>query len=297
MIPGPVVAYFGNSLGGGLLDALEEFSPKASVGSKDGGEQLMLGNRKVSFIFNSDYLRSYYQGVISDHFGRRRSQRYSESIRDHVVYDGADTDRFYPAGILPTPAVFAFLGRPVHPGKGFYDFCRAMTLLPEKIIGGIEVIGDGDQLHEGLDILKEGGRSHLLRHVGSASQDKVSKLLREASVMVLPTRDESIPIAVTEAMATGLAVVTSRLAGIPELFRDGEAGLLVDPGDLGQLVKACRRLAEEHLLTAQLGAAARALVVNKYRRRDSLERMAKICTDTFALARPLNPHCEPVVSI
>jgi glycosyltransferase involved in cell wall biosynthesis len=191
--------------------------------------------------------------------------------------------------------VFAFLGRPVHPGKGYLDFCKAMTLLPEKFIGGIEIIGDGNQLADGLAILKEGGRAHLLRHVGSASQEKASQLLREASVMVLPTRDDCLPIAVAEAMATGLAVVTSRLAGIPELVQDGESGLLVDPGDIGQLVNACQRLAENHVLTVRLGAAARALVFKKYRRDDSLERIATICTETFALRGRLNPQLDSTV--
>ena len=281
-IPGPVVAYFGNSLGGGLLDALEEVGPNVGATSKHKTLQSASESRQVSFVFNCEYLRCYYQGVISDHFARRRTHRYSEGVRDYVLYDGAETDRFYPADNLPYPAVFAFLGRPVHPGKGYLDFCKAMTLLPENCVGGIQIIGNGNQLAEGLAILEDGGRSHLLRHVGSASQDDASKLLREASVMVLPTRDDSIPIAVTEAMATGLAVVTSRLAGIPELIQDGKSGLLVDPAHLGQLVHACRRLAEDKVLTARLGAAARALIVKKYCRRHSLERMAMICTEAFS---------------
>jgi glycosyltransferase involved in cell wall biosynthesis len=281
MIPGPIVAYFGNSLGGALLDALEEFGPKSELDGEYKGLHSLSG-RPVTFVFNCDYLQSYYRGLITDHFSQRRTGRYSETVRDYVIYDGADTDRFHPADELPHPVVFAFLGRPVHPGKGFFDFCQAMTLLPENCIGGIEIIGDGNQMSEGLKILKEGGRSHLISRAGGATLNEAPERLRRSSVMVLPTRDDSIPIAVTEAMATGLAVVTTRLAGIPELVRDGETGLLVDPGDVGQIVRACRLLAENHSLAARLGTAARALVVERFQRRKSLDRMASILSESYS---------------
>jgi glycosyltransferase involved in cell wall biosynthesis len=74
---------------------------------------------------------------------------------------------------------------------------------------------------------------------------------------VLPSLKEPYGTVYGEAMAFGLPVVGWRAGNLPQLAEDGQAGLLVDPGDIAGLATALRRLATDAELRLHLGAAAR----------------------------------------
>ena len=83
------------------------------------------------------------------------------------------------------------------------------------------------------------------------------ELLRSSRAFALPSEMDMAPNAVLEAMAAGAAVVAARAGAMPEMLADGEAGLLVDPGDGRGLLAALESLLEEPDRAAALGAAAR----------------------------------------
>jgi glycosyltransferase involved in cell wall biosynthesis len=95
--------------------------------------------------------------------------------------------------------------------------------------------------------------------LGARTSDEVRDLLRDADALVLPSvptadgRREGIPIVLMEAMSSGLAVVASRMAGIPELVEDRVGGLLVEPGDTAALADALMELARDPDLRDRLG--------------------------------------------
>jgi glycosyltransferase involved in cell wall biosynthesis len=100
------------------------------------------------------------------------------------------------------------------------------------------------------------------RHIGHAftflgQRDDVPALLEAADLFVLPSRTESLPNSVLEAMATGLPVVASAVGGIPELVEDGRTGLLFSSGDSTALAERLLLLMEDSTLAARLGEAAR----------------------------------------
>jgi len=76
-------------------------------------------------------------------------------------------------------------------------------------------------------------------------------------VFVHPSLRDGLPNALLEAMACGRPVVGAAAGGIPDAVRDGTDGLLVDPGDVGALVVALRRVLDDRDLAARLGAAGR----------------------------------------
>jgi glycosyltransferase involved in cell wall biosynthesis len=82
--------------------------------------------------------------------------------------------------------------------------------------------------------------------------------------MCLPTYGDTNPWAITEAMACGTPVVSTRVGGIPDMLGGGEAGLLVGHGDRAALREALLALARDPARRRELGAAARARCEQRY---------------------------------
>jgi glycosyltransferase involved in cell wall biosynthesis len=93
--------------------------------------------------------------------------------------------------------------------------------------------------------------------VFTGMRDDVFELLPALDVFVLSSRFEGLPIALLEAMASGVAPVATRVGGIPEVITDGEDGLLIDPGDPGVLAAALSKLLADDTDRARMANAAR----------------------------------------
>ena len=106
-------------------------------------------------------------------------------------------------------------------------------------------------------------RDRATRSLTPRSTDEVAAALGAARAFALPSirlpsgRMEGIPVALMEAMASGVPVVATRLSGIPELVEDGVTGLLVEPHDPEGLAAALERLLADDELAARLASAAR----------------------------------------
>jgi glycosyltransferase involved in cell wall biosynthesis len=94
--------------------------------------------------------------------------------------------------------------------------------------------------------------------LGSCSRDELyERAYPEADVFVYPTTFDCAPLVVMEAMANGLPVVAPRAFGLPSMVRDGEGGLLYEPGDVPAATEAVLRLFSDRQLLADLAAGAR----------------------------------------
>lgn len=145
--------------------------------------------------------------------------------------------------------------------KGLDELLQAMLELGSGGDPGcdLDIVGDEEvpgALQHYRDLYRAAGLDAWVKFHGPAYGPSKYEFLRRATIFVLPTRFESFGIANLEAMAAGLPVVSTRTGAIPEYLRDGEHGLLVDPGDTGALVRALRRLLEDAPLRARLGQAA-----------------------------------------
>jgi alpha-maltose-1-phosphate synthase len=83
------------------------------------------------------------------------------------------------------------------------------------------------------------------------------ELWQRADVFVMPTRHEAFGMVFQEAAAAGVPSIATAINAIPELVQDGSTGLLISPGDRGDLVRAMRTLVQSPDLRARMGAAAR----------------------------------------
>jgi glycosyltransferase involved in cell wall biosynthesis len=87
---------------------------------------------------------------------------------------------------------------------------------------------------------------------------------RRASIAVLSSEREGMPVCLMEAAACGVPAVAPAVGGIPELIEDGVTGLLFPPGNAAVLAKCLMRLHADRSLRARLGAQARAVAERRF---------------------------------
>lgn len=157
---------------------------------------------------------------------------------------------------------FVFFGR-IGQRKGVFDLIRAFAALhfEQKAGSRLTLAGDGEveqarKLVESLDLTNQ---VTVLDWLGPDQRDA---LLSKADVFVLPSYNEGLPMALLEAMAWGLPVITTPVGGIPELITQGQNGLLVNPGNIQELSGSIEALIENETLRLSLGSAARASVLS-----------------------------------
>ena len=100
-------------------------------------------------------------------------------------------------------------------------------------------------------------------------REDVPELINMMDIFVLPSLNEGMGRAILEAMACGKPVISTRTGGIPELIREGETGLLVNPGDARGLAEAIMTLAVAQEEAKAMGAQGRIMAGDVF----SVERM------------------------
>ena len=176
-----------------------------------------------------------------------------------ISASGANAQLFY--GSVPAEAapICLAVGRFVAK-KGPLHTIRAFSAQP---YGQLWMVGEGPLLAEAKELVKQLKLGHRIRFLGVCSQAEVAALMRQVRLFVqhsLVAADgdsEGNPVAVMEAQLSGLPVVATRHAGIPEVVSDGQTGLLVEEGDVRGMAAAMERLLQDPVLCTRLGAAGR----------------------------------------
>jgi len=112
--------------------------------------------------------------------------------------------------------------------------------------------------------------------LGWVSGDDKKKLLETGDIYALPSYNEGLPVSILEAMSWEIAVISTRVGGIPELVRDGTDGILINPGDVTALSQALMRLGKDKEFRQQLGRAARSQVETSYSRENVMPQLEAI---------------------
>jgi len=119
---------------------------------------------------------------------------------------------------------------------------------------------------KGIAVVFEGAKSH----------DETRQLLGRADIFALASFAEGVPVALMEAMAMEVPCVSTRVAGIPELIRDGLDGLLVPASSVEALAAALERLSEDSQLRRSLGVAGRKRVLGLYNLPQNVSLLARV---------------------
>ena len=189
------------------------------------------------------------------------------------VYNGIDLTRFpvaqtkrYQTGsvrFLSTGRLVAF--------KGFDILIDACALLQNRALNFVcEIIGDGPLRAELEARVAHQNLQERIHFAGEQSQNYVLRALRNSDVFVLASAPDErgasdiFPTVIAEAMASGKPVISTTVAGIPELVANGNTGLLVPPRDAPALADTMERLARDENLRNDFGRAGRLRIEQEF---------------------------------
>lgn len=170
------------------------------------------------------------------------------------------------------PMRMLFLGR-IETAKGVDELLAALqNLVASFPAARLVLAGDGDR----AALLTRATALGIAQHLelpGWLSREQVNQELARATIFVLPSYQEGLPMALLEAMAYGCAVVATAVGGIPQLVQQDVNGLLVEPRNGTELTLALRGLLADAGKCERLGQQARAAIVAGY---SSASMMAKL---------------------
>jgi glycogen(starch) synthase len=213
-----------------------------------------------------------------------------------IVPGAVEVDRFHPApgrapGEAADPVRLFYHGR-VDRRKGALDFLDALAILRGQ---GIPFAATISGIGPDLDacVARDAELGVGTRFSGHADYAAAPALYREQDVFVSPTYAEGFSNTVLEAMASGLASVSCDAVGVRDCLRDGENGLLCQPGNVPALAENLRRIITDAPLRARLARNA----LEECRRTYSWEAVGQQIMDIYEEVRGTPPDTgfDPVL--
>lgn len=246
----------------------------------------LAGSRVVLHVHAADYdilharqpapVRAYTRAVfrlvsaviaVSASWGERLSAL-APRERIHVFLNCIDTRAYLPpeARSANGKANALFIGS-VGLRKGAFDLIEAVgqakargAKLRTWIAGYEESPGEMDRAQTRVAELQIADMCTLTGKIGA---EQKQELLDKAEMFVLPSYNEGLPMAILEALSSGLPVVSTPVGGIPEVIRPDENGYLVEPGDVNSLAEKLALLAGDAALRERMGRRSREIAVNE----------------------------------
>ena len=126
--------------------------------------------------------------------------------------------------------------------KGQLLLVEAVQRLAEEVDLELVLVGDGPMRADIEALLRTAARPEAVRLAGVLDNQQVRDEMLAARATVLPSFAEGLPVVLMESLALGRPVITTFVAGIPELVHDGESGWLVPAGSVDELVDAIREV-------------------------------------------------------
>ncbi|MCM1312627.1 MAG: glycosyltransferase family 4 protein [Roseburia sp.] len=166
-----------------------------------------------------------------------------------------------------------FLGR-LGERKGSYDLLKSIRMLDGKIPSDIQfcLCGDGE-IDKVKEKIQEYNIGHRIAHVGWIDGEQKQRFLENTIVNVLPSYNEGLPMTILETMAYGIPNVSTNIASIPEVIKDGENGFLISPGDVNALAESICRLVADKDIRKNFSDASYELVTREFSLDNNIARL------------------------
>jgi glycosyltransferase involved in cell wall biosynthesis len=192
---------------------------------------------------------------------------------------GVDCREFAGADPATAPPLFVAVGRFVEkkaPDLTLQAFAEVRRAVPEA---RLRIVGDGPLLERCRELVIDLGIADTVTFLGAQPHSVVREEMRRArcfvqhSVEATSGDSEGTPVSVLEAGASGLPVVATRHAGIPDVVAEGHTGFLVDEHDVAGMASHMLQLARDPVLAGKLGQAASRRIQESFSKDQSLNRL------------------------
>ena len=192
-----------------------------------------------------------------------------------VLRLGVDPDEFKPIPRHPGPVLnIVSVGRLV-PAKGQLVLLQALhRLITTEQSIHLTLIGDGPERKNLQQFVDSHRLSSYITFLGALNHDQTRQQLARADIFALASFAEGVPVALMEAMAMEIPCVSTQVAGIPELIRDGIDGFLVPASSVEALTDAIHKLVVDETLRERMGSSARAHIIDSYNLPRNLQTLA-----------------------
>ena len=215
--------------------------------------------------------------IALDELEQEALRSFAPGVRTCVIANGVDLGQHVSAPASGGPRRILFVGA-LNARKGIGDLLAVAASREFAAKADVEFVLVGELSSE-IDAAALPGN---VRLTGPLPPERLPELYSGASVFVLPSYSEGMPMVILEAMAHGLPVVATPVGAVPLLVEDGLTGRLVPPGDRQALQKSLLALVCDPALAASMGANGR----QRYEQRHTGAAMASthlnLYTDTYA---------------
>lgn len=203
------------------------FSPETTIKGKDANVYKYLFTCADAVIV----LSNYWKNAVNDVFGLGNkvkviynpcpdvNNRYTYQKENYILYAGTINQR-----------------------KGYSDLIRGFALIAEKYPSWKLVFAGNGEIKEAQELADKFNIEKQCVFLGWVNGDEKDKVFKQASVFCLPSYAEGFPMAVLDAWAYGLPVITTPVGGIPDIAIDGQNLLLFEPGNVEGLSKCLERV-------------------------------------------------------
>lgn len=127
----------------------------------------------------------------------------------------------------------------------------------------LTIVGDGPESENLKNLVAHLNLEDRVTFTGFSDPDAVPHYLAVADIFILASYSEGRPNVILEAMASGMAIISSRIDGVIELVKEDERGLLFEPDNTDELARKIENLAQEPILMQEMGNAARKFIIDK----------------------------------
>lgn len=224
---------------------------------------------------------------VSRHMCRQLVSLGAPENKVHYLCYGVDTKQFHNAAPDHAGMNFLAVGRFVAkkaPQVTIRSFAKVLEQLPSA---RLRMVGEGELWAECKELTQKLGIQKNVDFLGWRNPSEIQALMRESrafvqhSVVPESGDSEGTPVVILEAQASGLPVISTVHAGIPDVVIHGETGLLVQEHDMQGMADAMIRLAQDSDLAAQMGRAARARVVSEFDQSSQIAKLAGILSEAI----------------
>jgi colanic acid/amylovoran biosynthesis glycosyltransferase len=158
-----------------------------------------------------------------------------------------------------------FCAARVSPEKGISFLVRALkSLISQGYDFRLRIAGNGPSLPSLKQLVSDLGMKDSVAFLGYQTEEQIIRELQASDLFVLPSFVEGVPVSAMEAMAIGVPVIATNIAGTSELVEDGKTGLLVRPSDTAALIEAILKLANDHDFRLRLAEVGRKKVETEF---------------------------------